>query len=505
MSSEVVNEVLAKGSVASDQPQRSLYLDELLSLPKPLIINGRPHVNHSKEYDHLQLKILYPADQITEAGRCMTLQPEELPALMKAAQSGFEQYRTTTKTHRKAILQRLGALIYDHADELSRLITLETGKPCKLADHEVQRAAALAQGYADALHQLVTPTYELDGRQAKVAYFPIGPVLALTPFNFPLNLVMHKLAPAIAAGCSLVIKPSPRTPLMALRLGQLAAEAGYKAVSVVPCDNSLVEGLVKQPLFKKVSFTGSDQVGWYIQRIAGPKAVTLELGGNAACIVEDVPPAQLPAVAEAVAQGAFWFSGQVCIAVQRVYVHHALYDAFVPLLIEATRKLKVGDPLNPATDVGPMIDAEALVRSRELLREAINMGANVLYGGNTFNSLTMNPTLLNRTHPSMKVNKTEVFAPIATVTPYETFDDALTLVNDSEYGLQCGVYTQDSVKAERAFQVLDVGGVVINDVPTLRNDWLPYGGQKGSGMGREGVMSGIAEYSVTKTMIQRIL
>lgn len=445
--------------------------------------------------------ISYPYEPSEEIGSCFALEQMQIPMVAQAAKNGFERFRKTSRADRIVILRKLAEQIKTHADDLATLITREVGKPIVLSQNEVSRAEQICLDYAEELSRyspqtIVTP----DGRQARVELFPVGPVLAITPFNFPLNLVMHKLAPAIAAGCSIVIKPALQSPLTALMLAKFSVEAGYDAISVVPADSNVSEELVTHPVFRKISFTGSDKVGWRIRQIAGAKDVTLELGGNAAVIIDEIPedPA---AVADRIAFGAYAYSGQICVSIQRILVRHDILPYFQPILIEAIRKLRVGDPTKDDTIVGPLISLDALQKARGVLREAISRGANVLYGGNTYNVYTMNPTLIDRVNNDMRILQEEAFAPIATLETYDKFENAVEAVNESPYGLQTGVYTSSPEKIEYAFERLDVGGVNINDIPTYRCDKLPYGGMKRSGLGREGVMSGLGGMSVTKTLV----
>ncbi len=447
------------------------------------------------------LKVVYPGDAVTVVGCCHMITDAELTMVAEKAEQTFLAYKQTPHHERAAILERLAAGIQQHAENLAKLITLECGKPIKLSNDEVNRAIEVCRGYANQLAVNENRVVQVQGREATIRPFPVGPVLAITPYNFPLNLVVHKVAPAIAAGCSITVKPSSKTPLTALYLGRLAAEAGYNALQVVPAESAVAEKLVKMPVFKKFSFTGSDSVGWRLAQQSATKKITLECGGNAACIINDVPDNKLKTVARRLAHGAFDYSGQSCIAVQRVLVKKDLLEELTPLLIQEARNLVVGNPLLPETDIGPMITPEDVFRVRNLIKNTINTGGNVVYGGNTYNALTMNPTIFNRTAPAMAINTDEVFGPVMTLEGYDDFDAALATANTSRYGLQVGVYTQDWQKTQRAYDVMDVGGVMLNDVPTTRLDVLPYGGVKASGLGREGVMTGIAEMSVLKTLV----
>lgn len=446
-------------------------------------------------------KIFYPADQTTVVGECFLLDDTRLPHVLRSAESGFEHHRKTTPDQRAAMLNRLAGLLEKNDKALAKLITLEAGKPIMLSQNEVSRAISVCRAYAyEVMREGPVTVYADDGHQGRVGYFPLGPVLAITPFNFPLNLVIHKLAPAIAAGCSIVIKPAPQTPLTALFLGRLALEAGYSAISVVPTINEMAQKLVESDVFKKFSFTGSAHVGWHLKSLANKKSVTLELGGNAAVVIEDFTE-PVETIAERVAFGAFAYAGQICISVQRIFVRQPLLEEFTQHFKLAVRNLKVGDPMDETTMVGPLIHNEQMQRTRDIIKDAVFNGGNVVYGGNTYNVFTLNPTVVDRVSDTMRIVKEECFAPLVALESYSNFGEALAQVNNSQYGLQTGIYVASNRQIERAYQQLDVGGVVINDIPTYRMDLLPYGGVKESGMGREGVMAGIASMSYQKTLI----
>ncbi len=446
--------------------------------------------------------VVYPWDTTTVVGECCSVDESHIPQIEQAAINGFCEFKKTTMAQRAAILNCLADLLEKHSGTLTKLITQEAGKPLRLSKMEVERAIKVCRSYAIEVERMAGLVMSVDGREARIQRFPVGPVLAITPYNFPLNLVVHKLAPAIAAGCSITIKPAPQTPLTALYLGRLAVEAGYDAISVVPASNEVAEQLVRSDVFRKLSFTGSAKVGWHLQSIAGTKSLTLELGGNAALIIEDfTEPVDI--IAKRVAFGAFAYAGQVCISVQRIFINERIKEEFMSAFVIETRALTVGDPMRRETDIGPMITMDDVQRARTLIKDALRLGANVVYGGNTFNIFAMNPTILDRTTPEMMVNAEEVFAPIVTVMSYQKFEDALMFANQSKYGLHAGVYTNDLNQAELAYQTLDVGGVMINDIPTYRADILPYGGIKQSGIGREGTMAAIDEYSYIKTLIRK--
>lgn len=472
-------------------------LTPVITAAQPFILQGSERFGKSGKTH----PVYYPGDAVTLVGDVHYADDLHFELIEKTAEQGFQSFRKTKPHQRAEILNNLADRLEAHTEALALLITKESGKPIKLSRNEVERGVKICRAYATQVERTTSQLLDVEGREARISRFPIGPVLAITPYNFPLNLVMHKLAPAIAAGCSITIKPAPQTPLTALYLGRLAIEAGYEAISVVPADNALAEKLVQSTAFRKFSFTGSAKVGWHLRSIAGNKSVTLELGGNAAVIVNDLN-ASPDEVARRIAFGAFAFAGQICISVQRILIHEQLRESFLPALILATRQMKVGDPFKPETEIGPMISMNDLQRTRTIIKDALRAGANVVYGGNTYNAFTMNPTLLDRTTPEMAVNTEEVFAPIATVAFYKDFDAALRLVNQSRYGLQAGLYTADAAKADQAYQTLEVGGLLINEIPTYRADLLPYGGVKDSGLGREGVLSGMDEYTYVKTLIR---
>jgi glyceraldehyde-3-phosphate dehydrogenase (NADP+) len=332
---------------------------------------------------------------------------------------------------------------------------------------------------------------------------PIGPVLGITPFNFPLNLVAHKVAPALAAGNPILIKPAPQTPLTALLLAEVGLEAGVPpgGLNVLPCDNRVAERLVVDPRFKLLSFTGSAAVGWMLKAKCGKKKVVLELGGNAGVIVEQ--DADLDFAAQRCASGGFGYAGQTCISVQRIFVHHSVVDLFTTKLLLQVARLKGGDPNDESTVVGPLIDQHAAHRVEEWIGEAVAQGARVLLGGKRMGSV-VEATVLTNVTPTMKVSCREVFGPVVTVTPYRQFDEALEAMNRSEYGLQAGVFTQDVNKVFYAFRHLEVGAVLVNEIPTFRAEHMPYGGVKDSGLGREGLRISIEEMTEPRFLVLNI-
>jgi len=338
------------------------------------------------------------------------------------------------------------------------------------------------------------------GRWGIVRRFPLGPISAITPFNFPLNLVAHKVAPAIAAGCTMVLKPAAQTPVTALMLARLVHEAGWPAgaLNVVPLSNEDARPLVEDDRIKMLTFTGSSAVGWELKKRAGKKRVTLELGGNAAVVVHS--DADLEYAVERCVTAGFSYSGQSCISAQRILVHEPVYARFLELLLPQVQRLKTGDPLEESTDIGPLIRESDAVRAVTWIEEALAAGAK-LHGGGRRHGSIVEPAILTNTRREMKVNCMEVFAPVKTVEPYRTFDEALQQVNDSPYGLQAGVFSRDVGLIFRAFEEIEAGGVMANDVPTFRTDQMPYGGMKDSGIGREGLRYAIEEMTEPKLLV----
>jgi len=431
---------------------------------------------------------------------------KDLERAISAAENSSAELRQIPAYKRKEALLSVAAKIREHKDTFVRLMTLEAGKPVKAARAEVDRAVLTFTTAAEEAVRIYGEYMPLDfipateGRWGIVRRFPIGPIAAITPFNFPLNLVAHKLAPAMAAGCPVVLKPAPQTPFSALLLGKLILESGWLALSfsILPLSNEDAALLVADERMKLLSFTGSAKVGWQLKRDAGKKRVVLELGGNAAVIVHS--DADIEDAVARCTSGAFTYAGQSCISVQRILVQADIFNEFTAKMVEAAGKLRVGDPSDESTDVGPMIRASDVKRVQQWIKEAVSSGARVLCGGSAKGSL-ITPTLLSATTAQMKVNCEEIFAPVATIETYEDFDDALSRVNNSQYGLQAGVFTHDSRLIFRAFERLEVGGVIIGDVPTFRVDPMPYGGVKDSGLGREGIRYAIEEMTERRLLV----
>jgi glyceraldehyde-3-phosphate dehydrogenase (NADP+) len=437
--------------------------------------------------------------------------PGDIERAIAGAADAFETTRRLPSWKKEEILSRISAGIVARRDELARTIALEAGKPLKAARVEADRAAFTFKVAAEESKRVYGEIVPLDwlpgteGRTAHVRRVPLGPIAGITPFNFPLNLVAHKVAPALAAGCPIVLRPASQTPLSSLELAQIVLEAGWpeNAFAVVPSKTDDAAPLIEDDRIKLLTFTGSPSVGWSLRPRAGRKRVTLELGGNAAVIVHADADADGDYAADRVAWGATVQSGQTCISVQRVYAHDSL-AGFEGELVRRFEQLKVGDPLDEETDVGPLIDSDAADRVEEWLHEAVDGGARILTGGGRDGN-TIEPTLLAGVREDMRVSCQEVFAPVAVLYRYGDVDDAVRAAGTSEFGLQAGLFTHDQRVIDLAFDEIDVGGLIVNDVPTFRVDHMPYGGVKSSGLGREGLRYAIEEMTELKllTLTQR--
>ena len=408
---------------------------------------------------------------------------------------------------RGAILAKASAVISRRRAEIGRALAGEAGKPIRDALTEVDRAAMTFHVAGEEARRIGGDVIPLDlaphgrGRVAILRRFPLGAVAAISPFNFPLNLSAHKLAPAVAAGNTIVLKPATKTPLSALYLAAALEEAGLPkgALSVLPMSRQLGDRLVTDDRFKLLTFTGSSVVGWAMKARAGKKKVILELGGNAGVIVDE--SADVDWAAKRVATGGFAYAGQSCISVQRVFVHEAVYDEFTANLVARVEALVVGDPLDPSTDIGPMIDAGEVDRIESWVKEAVAEGACVLTGGARVNRAAYAPTVLEGVPEAAKVCAQEVFAPVVALYRFADFTEAVAAVNRSRYGLQAGVFTASLPHTLLAFDHIETGGVIVNDVPTWRIDHMPYGGVKDSGIGREGPRYTIEEMTEPKLLV----
>ncbi len=432
--------------------------------------------------------------------------PVELEAAVLAAQRGCTEMGALPSHRRAAILANVAQGLRTRAEELARTIAREAGKPLRFARAEVSRAAVTFELAAAEVRSARGEVLPLDletrgeGRLCLATRVARGPVLAITPFNFPLNLVAHKLAPAFAIGAAVLLKPAPRTPLSAFLLSDLLDAAGLPgdALSIVPCDAAHAETLVRDERLKVLSFTGSDRVGWHLKSIAGKKQVLLELGGNAPCILDE--GVELAPLLEPLLLSAFGYAGQVCVKAQRFFVHESLHARFLADFAAGARTLACGDPLDERTVVGPLIDESAVARVRQWIEEARSAGA-VLHCGGESESALLPPTLLGNVPAEAQLACEEVFGPVAIVEPYARFEAALARANATRFGLQASVFTPRLEHALLAHRTLDYGTVLVNEVPSFRIDNFPYGGTKDSGFGREGVRYAMDAMSEWKTLV----
>ena len=452
------------------------------------------------------LEVTDPAHPTTPAGATYHATEAQVEEAIAAAVRAFEITRRLPAYERGRILREVSGGIRTRREELAHLLATEAGKPIRDALGEVDRAALTFRLAAEEAERLVGETIPLDlmasskGRWGLTRRFPLGPVAGISPFNFPLNLAAHKVAPAIAAGDPIVLKPPSKDPLVMLAIGELIEAAGAPegAVSILPKSRDLGDRLVEDERFKLLSFTGSPAVGWRMKARAGKKRVVLELGGNAGAIVD--ASADLDWAVKRLLVGAFSYAGQVCISVQRLFVHQSLWGPFVERFVAGTKALRVGDPPDPETEVGPMVDAAAAARTGRWVDEAVTAGAKVLTGGQADGSF-FSPTILTDAPGDAQVCANEAFAPLVVLSSFTDFGAALAEVNDSHYGLQAGVFTNDLAHAWQAFEELEVGGVIVNDIPTYRIDHMPYGGVKDSGLGREGLRWSIEDMTELRLMV----
>jgi aldehyde dehydrogenase (NAD+) len=440
---------------------------------------------------------------VAEIGMPTEADVEEAAA---TAERTFEESRRLPVHARADALDHISMRLKETIDENAELIAREGGKPLKWAKIEATRAVSTFRWASETIRHGDDEVMRLDteaslgSRVGIVRRFPFGPVLGITPFNFPLNLVAHKVAPALGVGAPIVVKPASATPIGSLRLAEFFAETDLpKAMyQVLPVSSKVADGMARDARYKKISFTGSAEIGWYLKGLDPKKRVTLELGGNAGVIVH--ADADLDFAAQRIAYGGYYQAGQSCISVQRVLVSSEVYDEFVARLVKEVENLKVGDPLDPTVDVGPVIQRKEVDRLTEWVNEAVSQGAEVLTGGKGDGPF-FEPTLLANVKPEMRVCREEIFGPVVTISKYETFEDALATVNDSRYGLQGGLFTNDINRAFEAHRTIEVGGLIINDVSAFRADQMPYGGSKDSGFGREGLKYAMEEMTEPRIMV----
>jgi len=421
-----------------------------------------------------------------------------------SAVEGFKKVSSLPAYRRSKILQNTSELIEKNRDEIARIICLEAGKAWKHSLLEVERSVQTFKFASEEAKDIFGHTVPLDasvGGEKRVGFymrFPVGVVGAISPFNFPLNLVSHKVAPAIAAGCSVILKPASLTPLTSIKLGEIMMEAGLPegGLNIIFGSGGTVgDWLVTDERVQMITFTGSPPVGRKIKEKSGLKKLTLELGSNSAVIVDQ--DADLNLAVERCLMGSFAYAGQICISVQRIYVHKKIYEKFKKEFLEKTSRLKLGDPLDMETDVGPMITEDEAKRTESWVNDAVKDGAKILVGGKR-DGVFYYPTVLENVEHEMKVMSLEVFAPVVSLVPFEDFTQAVKMVDESIYGLQAGVFTENIENAFLAIKGIKVGGIMVNDVPTYRADNMPYGGVKESGIGREGLKYAIEEMTDIK-------
>jgi acyl-CoA reductase-like NAD-dependent aldehyde dehydrogenase len=466
---------------------------------RPYLVNGEWRTGQ----DSLEVKNPFDDAVVAEIGIPSEADVEEAVATAAAT---FEESRRLPVHARSEALDHISARLKDTIDENAELIAREGGKPLKWATVEATRAVSTFRWASEVLRHGDDELMRLDteaslgSRVGLLRRFPIGPVLGITPFNFPLNLVAHKVAPALAVGAPIVVKPASATPIGSLRLAELFAETDLPKgmYQVLPVSSKVADGMARDDRFRKISFTGSSEIGWYLKGLDPKKRVTLELGGNAGVIVHS--DADLDFAAQRVAFGGYYQAGQSCISVQRVLVASEVYDDFATRLVKQVESLKVGDPMDPTVDVGPVIQRSEVERIGEWVQEAVAQGAEVLTGG-TGDGPFFQPTLIADVRPEMKVCREEIFGPVVTISPYQTFEEALAIVNDSRFGLQAGVFTNDINRAFEAHRTIEVGGLIVNDVSAFRADQMPYGGSKDSGFGREGLRFAMEEMTEPRIMV----
>lgn len=455
----------------------------------------------------LEIKNSYTSEVIAKTYLAENSDLEE--AIVKAHNS-MPVMKELPVYERYSILMSLSRELSEKKSYFSEILSMEACKPVKYASGEVDRAIQTLVIAAEEAKRLPGEYLSVDwtkagnGKEAWVKYFPVGIVAGIAPFNFPLNLAMHKVAPAIAAGCPIILKPSSSTPLSMLEFAKLVDNTNLPkgAFSVLPMDRITGNNLVTDERIKLLTFTGSPEVGWKMKADAGKKKVVLELGGNAGVIISK--SADINEAVNKCVVGGFAFSGQVCIHTQRIYVNKDIFAEFSEKFISKVEKLKIGQPLDPETDISAMIDDNNAIRVEKWVNEAVENGAKILCGGIRKGSV-YSPTVLTHTNPNMKVCSLEVFGPVVILEPFDNFENAVDVINNSNYGLQAGVFTNNLSEMNYAFNYIDVGGVIINDVPTFRVDHAPYGGIKDSGLGREGVKYAIHDMLEPKVLIKPVL
>lgn len=433
----------------------------------------------------------------------------QMQSAIESSHQAFELFRNESHEHRSAILKRTSELLAERKEEIAQTITSESGKPITYSRIEVDRAVFTFSAAAKAalhVNDDITPDLlgapNAVGREVTYRYFPVGVIGAITPFNFPLNLVAHKVAPAIAAGNTVVLKPAPQTPLTAFLLADIMKEAGLPdgVLNIVPCENDVAESLVTDERVNMISFTGSAAVGWKLKSLVPKKKVALELGGNGSAIIDEVKDWEslIPALTTA----AFYYAGQVCISLQNLYVKREFYTEMLDKMMRSANGITVSDPLLEDTIVGPMISAAAAEKVKTWIDEAVHVGA-VMHCGSYLPPNYLTPTILTDVTESCSIFKEEAFAPVLLIIPYDDISEPITKINSSHYGLQASLYSNDEKIIDRVYNQLEVGGLIINDTNTFRIDTVPYGGVKDSGFGREGIEFAMREMGEIKVRVSR--
>ncbi len=467
---------------------------------QPFYVGGRPRLGA----ETLAIHDVYRGDLLA---RVAVAEPEAVEEAIAAAAGACALMRALPTDERRRVLERVVRGLHTRSAELTDLLVGEGGKPLRDARLEVERAietfTLAAEEATRAGGEILDLDYVPRGRGVRgfVRRFPLGVVSLITPFNFPINLVAHKVAPAIAVGAPFLLKPSERTPLSALLLGEILAEASLPqgSWSILPLPGDRSAPLVEDGRVALLSFTGG-QIGWTLRARAGRKKVVLELGGNAACVIDEDQEAKLPTILPKIVRGAFAQSGQSCISVQRVLVHERLYAPFRDAIVAAAEKLRIGDPHEESTDLGPLIDRTSAERVRRWIEEALAAGARLLCGGDGQGAM-LRATVLTDVPHTTKLWREEVFGPVAVLEPFRDWDQALAAVNDSDYGLQAGVFTDSLAHAFAAWERLEVGGVVVGESSNFRMDAMPYGGVKNSGIGREGLRAAMREMTEPRLLV----
>ncbi len=456
-----------------------------------------------------RLPVVYPytGEKVAEVSKA---DEQDVYKAIELAKEGFEEISSLTPYERYQILMKASQILSARAEEFAKTLVLEVGKTIREARTEVQRAIQTLIFSAEEAKRIGGEVIPIDAHpngKGKVGFYmrePVGIVSAITPFNFPLNLSMHKVAPAIACGNAVILKPSERTPLTPLMLGEVLLEAGLppKALSILPGYGDVGKAMTTHPDVRVVSFTGSRKIGEIITRQAGIKKVVLELGSNSAIVLHK--DGDLKKAVQKTVLGGYAIAGQVCISVQRVFVHEDLFEEYLKELEEAVSRLKVGDPMQEETDVGPMIALSEVQRVQEWIDEALQEGARLITGGVSCGdkvSSVLSPTIVSLVPTNVRLFREEAFAPVVVVNPYRDVEEAIRMVNDSEYGLQVGVFTRDINVAWEFIRKVKAGGVLINEGPNFRADHMPYGGVKQSGIGREGPRFAVEDYTEIKMVI----